>query len=201
MSVSGELRHAVLSRDQNVCQYCNQACSPADRVIEHVVPAALGGPDALYNLVVACRSCNTRKSQGVWIPRNLEHLTAGHPHHRALIIAASSQVYTYAPAAPRTGDEWIVLGAEWQSDAYGLLRDLAVYLNMALRDLLDATIWNTIMLHGLRPAEPQYAAQLAQLWLQRIELPADPADQATVRATLHAARDELTRLLAQLSDD
>jgi hypothetical protein len=48
----------VLLRDGNTCSYCGLECVPT---IDHVVPRSRGGDDTPSNLVVACRSCNSRK--------------------------------------------------------------------------------------------------------------------------------------------
>lgn len=48
----------VFARDQNQCRYCR---STKDLSIDHLTPRVQGGTDALDNLVVACRSCNSRK--------------------------------------------------------------------------------------------------------------------------------------------
>ncbi len=49
---------AVYSRDGRKCRYCGAA----DRLtIDHVVPRIQGGDDTPENLVVACKSCNSRK--------------------------------------------------------------------------------------------------------------------------------------------
>lgn len=55
-------RHAVafvMERDGRTCRYCGARSSPLS--IDHVIPRSRGGPDCASNLVVACRSCNSRK--------------------------------------------------------------------------------------------------------------------------------------------
>ena len=49
---------AVYDRDGGVCRYCGSVGEPT---IDHVVPRCQGGGDGADNLVVACRSCNSRK--------------------------------------------------------------------------------------------------------------------------------------------
>lgn len=63
------VRMRVLQRDMFTCQYCQQ---PADTV-DHIYPRSRGG--ATFdesNLVAACKSCNSRKSdkQGVFLAPN-----------------------------------------------------------------------------------------------------------------------------------
>jgi hypothetical protein len=48
----------VYERDGRACRYCG---STQDLTIDHVVPRCQGGGDEADNLVVACRSCNSRK--------------------------------------------------------------------------------------------------------------------------------------------
>lgn len=47
----------VWGRDDSTCRYCGAAGESVD----HVVPRCQGGGDDAGNLVVACRSCNSRK--------------------------------------------------------------------------------------------------------------------------------------------
>lgn len=64
LSRNPELREAIQRRDENRCRYCGLTVNWADRrgaqggTYDHVTPR---GDDSLENLVVACRSCNSRK--------------------------------------------------------------------------------------------------------------------------------------------
>jgi hypothetical protein len=49
----------VYERDGHRCRYCG---ATANLTVDHVIPRCLGGDDDAANLVVACRSCNSRKS-------------------------------------------------------------------------------------------------------------------------------------------
>jgi hypothetical protein len=80
------LRKLIASRD-HVCQYCGQ--TSASLIVEHVIPAALGGPARAYNLVLACQKCNVTKGRSVWIPNNLDSITAEHPEWRERIVNAA----------------------------------------------------------------------------------------------------------------
>ena len=57
-----KLRLVVLARDGRTCHYCGGWANTVD----HVVPKAYGGTDALDNLVAACMRCNSRRSPGTW---------------------------------------------------------------------------------------------------------------------------------------
>ena len=52
-----DLREQVLARDRYTCAYCGGLAGQVD----HVVPLAKGGSNALTNLVAACRRCNNPK--------------------------------------------------------------------------------------------------------------------------------------------
>lgn len=62
MAVSKSLRFQVFRRDGHTCQYCGGRPPDVALVVDHVVPAALGGSDEPANLVTSCRDCNTGKS-------------------------------------------------------------------------------------------------------------------------------------------
>jgi 5-methylcytosine-specific restriction endonuclease McrA len=52
-------RREVLRRDGHVCQYCG---STKNLTIDHVIPRSKGGPHSWDNVVTACATCNSRKS-------------------------------------------------------------------------------------------------------------------------------------------
>lgn len=81
-------REEIIERDGRVCQYCG-ATDAASYIIEHIVPAALDGPNEPYNLVMACGSCNTEKGRRVWIPRNLDAITANNPQWKEVVLQMS----------------------------------------------------------------------------------------------------------------
>jgi 5-methylcytosine-specific restriction endonuclease McrA len=56
-AVPKALREAVLKRDNYLCVYDGAPATEAD----HITPRKLGGPDELWNLVAACKSCNSSK--------------------------------------------------------------------------------------------------------------------------------------------
>ena len=61
MSVSVKTRFEVYKRDRFTCTYCGK--HPPDVLLEvdHVVPRAAGGSDAIDNLTTACLDCNRGK--------------------------------------------------------------------------------------------------------------------------------------------
>ena len=52
-------RSQIYKRDKNSCQYCG---ATTRLTIDHVIPKSKGGQDTWENLVVACSSCNVKKS-------------------------------------------------------------------------------------------------------------------------------------------
>lgn len=62
MSLSARVRFEVLKRDRFTCAYCGK--HPPDVLLEvdHVLPRAAGGTDAMENLVTSCHDCNAGKS-------------------------------------------------------------------------------------------------------------------------------------------
>ena len=52
----------LFTRDRQLCAYCGQRFPIRDLSRDHVVPVSRGGRNTWTNVVTACRSCNTRKS-------------------------------------------------------------------------------------------------------------------------------------------
>lgn len=52
-------RREVLRRDKHQCQYCG---STKHLTLDHVIPRSKGGKHLWDNVVIACESCNSRKS-------------------------------------------------------------------------------------------------------------------------------------------
>lgn len=55
------IRRKVFERDGEVCAYCGTTKPPFH--IDHIKSVADGGTDALGNLTVSCRKCNTSKGR------------------------------------------------------------------------------------------------------------------------------------------
>ena len=57
-------RRRILERDGYACIYCGASIADNPEVafhVDHVIPLARGGTDAIGNLVTACHHCNTSK--------------------------------------------------------------------------------------------------------------------------------------------
>lgn len=69
-------RWAVGNRDKWTCRYCGSREGMMH--IDHMIPGSRGGTDEMDNLITACRSCNTSKSD---LTPN-EWLVSGRPQAR-----------------------------------------------------------------------------------------------------------------------
>ncbi|MEM6319476.1 MAG: HNH endonuclease [Bacteroidota bacterium] len=67
--ISKKTKELVFIRAKHRCEYCQCRADTALETfeIEHILAVALGGSDALSNLALACRGCNSRKAMRVWI--------------------------------------------------------------------------------------------------------------------------------------
>jgi len=83
------IRSLVYARDGKECQYCDRK-NAGVFIVEHIIPACIGGVGMMYNLTAACQSCNVTKRSNVWTPRNLDEITAEHPEWRNEILRKSS---------------------------------------------------------------------------------------------------------------
>lgn len=63
MFISDHLRHQVIQRARNRCEYCgiSQVGQEASFHIDHAVPVRAGGETTPQNLALACVSCSLRK--------------------------------------------------------------------------------------------------------------------------------------------
>ena len=67
MNADPKLAKLLRERDGDNCRYCGKIVNWSDRkgpnggTYDHITPIASGGKDRMENLVVCCRSCNSRK--------------------------------------------------------------------------------------------------------------------------------------------
>jgi hypothetical protein len=52
----------LFNRDRQLCAYCGQRFPIRELSRDHIIPVSRGGKNTWNNVVTACRSCNTRKS-------------------------------------------------------------------------------------------------------------------------------------------
>ena len=59
----GRVARQIKARDGFACVYCGatEASSGAHLHLDHLTPRSHGGADVASNLVLACRSCNSRR--------------------------------------------------------------------------------------------------------------------------------------------
>lgn len=55
-------RRNIHKRDNYTCQYCGKMPGSKELSIDHIVPSSKGGKSTWENCVLACTSCNKRKS-------------------------------------------------------------------------------------------------------------------------------------------
>ncbi len=55
-------RRNIYMRDNYTCQYCGNKPVKEHLTIDHILPKSRGGKSSWENIVLACQSCNTRKS-------------------------------------------------------------------------------------------------------------------------------------------
>lgn len=67
------VRFAIIAEYDGECQYCQ---APDATHIDHIVPRSKGGSDDIGNLILACRSCNFRKNNGLISERYVALITA-----------------------------------------------------------------------------------------------------------------------------
>lgn len=62
-------RLAIYLRDEFTCAYCTRnlhGVTSADVTLDHLVPRCAGGTNEAYNLVTACRRCNSSRKDLPW---------------------------------------------------------------------------------------------------------------------------------------
>ncbi len=58
-------RQNIFIRDLYTCQYCGEEHAGRYLTLDHVIPRSRGGDSSWTNLVAACKSCNSRKSDKI----------------------------------------------------------------------------------------------------------------------------------------
>lgn len=64
MQTDGTLTPSVVAglfAQARCCAYCHEPIHPRDKTLDHVVPVSKGGVHSIANVVIACKSCNSRK--------------------------------------------------------------------------------------------------------------------------------------------
>ena len=64
-------RFRILHRDCFACRYCGSKPGSDLLEVDHLIPRSRGGSDKEANLVTACKTCNSRKSDTIFFPHGL----------------------------------------------------------------------------------------------------------------------------------
>ena len=74
-------RHNIFKRDGFKCQYCGNG---KDLTLDHLIPKSRGGNSTWYNLITACRRCNTKK--GEFMPEEIGMSIKRKPYRPSYIM-------------------------------------------------------------------------------------------------------------------
>lgn len=72
-----KLRRLVVADGPVLCASCHAVCEPDGVDVDHVVPLAKGGADALSNVRVLCRACHVQKTDADGFSRAALALAGG----------------------------------------------------------------------------------------------------------------------------
>lgn len=72
-----KLRRFAVAGDSAVCSFCGDVCEAGRVDVDHVIPLAKGGADALSNVRVLCRACHVQKTDADGFPRAALALAGG----------------------------------------------------------------------------------------------------------------------------
>lgn len=61
-AITKKIRFEVFKRDSFKCQYCGAAAPDVLLEVDHIQPVSKGGAGDILNLITACQSCNSGKS-------------------------------------------------------------------------------------------------------------------------------------------
>lgn len=118
MSISPRLRFEVLRRDGYRCRYCGVNADTAVIVVDHVVPAALGGKTEASNLVAACQPCNAGKSSITPDASMVDAVADDAIRWAAAIRQAAALLAAEREAAARATESFDAEWKEWRHRPY-----------------------------------------------------------------------------------
>lgn len=83
----------LFARDRHICAYCGGHFTSNHLSREHIQPVSRGGEDKWENVVTACKSCNTRKSNKTLKEARLELLYVPYaPNHYEHMILLNRNI-------------------------------------------------------------------------------------------------------------
>jgi 5-methylcytosine-specific restriction endonuclease McrA len=74
-------RNNIFKRDGFECQYCGDS---SDLTLDHMMPKSRGGKSTWFNLITACKRCNTRK--GEFTPEEAGMIIKRRPYKPSYIV-------------------------------------------------------------------------------------------------------------------
>jgi hypothetical protein len=98
-TIRRSVRTLVLDRDSHTCQRCGRTAPEVKLEVDHIVPVAEGGTDALDNLQTLCRECNGGKSDLLL------------PHRREMVVNEAPWFDIYGGS---TGSPWDRFTPSWR---------------------------------------------------------------------------------------
>ncbi len=88
-------RKNILSRDNNICQYCGKKSKTM--TIDHVIPKDKSGKDTWTNLVSACSKCNIKKGNYLLSQINMKLLNKpkkpSHIYHMQKLVKSGNALW------------------------------------------------------------------------------------------------------------
>jgi hypothetical protein len=135
----------ILHRDNFTCRYCGARPGSENLEVDHLIPRSKYGSDNACNLVAACVTCNSRKSDTIIFPADIiegDDTTEGWRVHKS-----------FGVWAVKFNDETVVIESRWGwwFEAHWLLTDNE-FVKFHLRQKLDH--WEE--------SEPQTASDLVE---------------------------------------
>jgi hypothetical protein len=107
MRADASLMGRIRARDNSACRYCGRQVNWKDRrgelggTYDHVIPMSKGGPSTYGNVVVACRSCNSKKCNKMPEEAGMVLLEIGNlPVSLPVIIQSPLPVPSGSPSSP-----------------------------------------------------------------------------------------------------
>jgi hypothetical protein len=84
---------ALFGRDRHICAYCGNHFTSNNLSRDHIIPVSRGGDNVWMNVVTACKSCNSRKSNKTLKEANLELLYIPYePNHYENMILQNRSI-------------------------------------------------------------------------------------------------------------
>lgn len=71
-------RARIYERDGHACVWCGKYLGNPEATLDHVIPRSAGGSNRYWNLITACRGCNSRRKD---TPAHMFARTFGFEEH------------------------------------------------------------------------------------------------------------------------